>query len=1022
MKKLLENFRSPGAEFRGMPFWAWNAKLDKEELIRQIHTFKAMGLGGFFMHARVGLNTPYLSEEWFDCVKACVSEAKKLGMKANLYDEDRWPSGTAGSLAVQDEAYKHRYCSLEIYSSADECVNAEKGITLAWFSAKVSGTVEQNDLSVKSPERLKSPTDFQSGKSRKLIRFARYIPDATSWFNGATYIDTLNPDAVRKFIEVTHEAYLREVGEEFGNTIPAIFTDEPTFHYWGNAGNYCLPWTDKLPELFQKKYHLDLLDHLPEIFFTSIRKCSAVRMDFFDLITELFVQSYFGTIGNWCQKHNINLTGHLYWEDRLMQTMYAGAAMRSYEYMQMPGIDLLTEHWRIFNTVKQCSSVAHQFGRRWRVSETYGCTGWDFPFAGHKALGDWQYALGINSRCQHLAWYSAEGEAKRDYPASISYQSSWYDRYHVVEDYFGRLGAILSDGKEMCDLLVIHPIESAWMKISVADVSGSLAKEENAFINVTDTLLSQKLDFDFGDEEIISRFGKVENHRLQINKAAYQAVLIPSLLTIRSTTLNLLEKFADQGGIVVYLDKVPEYLDGNVSKYPEKVFAKFHKTTLSGSVKILENAIRKVSVTAPAGRQIKPILASLRAHGDTFSLFLCNYGSKFNTASMMDDCAVLDRKLKFPQAKVEVIVPNRGKVYELNLSDGSIYSIDAVYKKDRYIFNTAFDELESHLYLITAENLAIDGRKRSASDLKQESRLPAMAWDFELSEQNILVLDHAECYADCEMISPKGYILQLDDKLRQMLGKPVRGGAMMQPWFKELQKPEKSIDLKLTYHIQIKDVPDSDCRLALEHPEAYRFELNGKLLINEVKSWWCDRTLQCIDIPSEVLLRGDNILTLYSRYHENLPGLEAMFLLGNFGVSESEEITALPEKLVAGDWGKQGLRHYAGNVSYIREVEIPVGGVNLNINVWGGSLLGVKIDNGDEKILPWPPYEVWIPEGTHNLSITVYGNRRNAMGPFFCDTLRPAWTGPNQFKALDVDFRQLVPFGLLEEPIIKVIK
>ena len=271
-------------------------------------------------------------------------------------------------------------------------------------------------------------------------------------------------------------------------------------------------------------------------------------------------------------------------------------------------------------------------------------------------------------------------------------------------------------------------------------------------------MLAQKLDFDFGDEEIISRFGKIENHRLQINKAAYQAVLIPRLLTIRSTTLDLLEKFAAQGGMVVYLDKAPEYLDGNVSKYPEKVFTKFHRTTLSGSVKILENAIRKVSVTVPSGRQIKPILARLSDHGEAFSLFLCNYGTEFNTASVMDDCAILDRKLKFSQAKVEVIVPNQGKVYELNLSDGSIYGVDAVYKKDRYVFNTAFDELESHLYLITAENLAIDGRKRSASDLKQESRLPAKAWDFELSEQNILVLDHAECYADCEMISPKGYI------------------------------------------------------------------------------------------------------------------------------------------------------------------------------------------------------------------------------------------------------------------------
>ena len=1019
---MIENFRSPGAEFRGMPFWAWNAKLDKDELIRQIHTFKAMGLGGFFMHARVGLKTKYLGKEWFDCIRACVCEAKKLGMKANLYDEDRWPSGTAGSLVIKGDYYKHRYCSFEIYSSAEECLKSEKGTTLAWFSAKVFGTIDKNELSMKFPKRLKSPTDFKSCNNRKLIRFVRYIPESSSWFNDATYIDILNPDVVKKFVEVTHEAYLREVGPEFGKTIPAIFTDEPTFHYWGNAGNYCLPWTDRLPELFQEKYHIDLLDYLPEIFFTSIKKFSAVRMKFFDLITELFVQSYFVTIGNWCKEHNIQLTGHLYWEDRLMQTMYAGAAMRCYEYMQMPGIDLLTEHWRIFNTVKQCTSVAHQFGNKWRVSETYGCTGWDFPFAGHKALGDWQYALGINCRCQHLAWYSAEAEAKRDYPASISYQSSWYDRYHVVEDYFGRLGAVLSDGKEMCNLLVIHPIESAWLKISVADISTSLFKEEKHFCAVTDKMLAQKLDFDFGDEDIIARYGHVEGDKVIINQATYKAVLVPQLHTIRSSTLALLEKFANQGGTVAYLNSAPKYLDGELSEYPAKLFTKFNKTTLSQTVKILEKAVRQVSVTGPSGKQIEPVLSRLSSHGDAFSLFLCNYGCKFKTTSMMDDCSVLNRKLQFPQAKVEVFVPQLGKVYELNLLDGLIYDVDAIYKEDRYIFNTAFNELESHLYLITTENLATNGNKISTLDFKPQYYLSLKAWDFELNEPNILVLDHAECYADDEVISRKEYILQLDDVLRQKLGKPSRGGAMMQPWLKKTQPPEKCIDLKLTYHIQVKDIPESDCLLALEHPELYNLELNGQVLSNKVKSWWCDRVLQCINIPSKLLHIGDNLLTLHSLYHENLPGLEAMFLLGKFGVSANEDIVSLPKKLFVGNWVTQGLRHYAGNVTYYREIEIPVGGVYLNINVWGGTLLGVKIDREHEKILPWPPYEVWIPEGTHRLSITVYGNRRNAMGPFFCDTLHPAWTGPNQFKAIDVNFRQLVPCGLLEEPIVKIVK
>ena len=39
-------------------------------------------------------------------------------------------------------------------------------------------------------------------------------------------------------------------------------------------------------------------------------------------------------------------------------------------------------------------------------------------------LGDWLAVLGINFRVLHLAWYTMAAEAKRDYPASISFQSS----------------------------------------------------------------------------------------------------------------------------------------------------------------------------------------------------------------------------------------------------------------------------------------------------------------------------------------------------------------------------------------------------------------------------------------------------------------------------------------------------------------------------------------------------------------------------------------------------------------------
>ncbi len=97
------------------------------------------------------------------------------------------------------------------------------------------------------------------------------------------------------------------------------------------------------------------------------------------------------------------------------------------------------------------------------LSELYGVTNWDFDWRGHKLQGDWQAALGVTVRVHHLAWVSMNGEAKRDYPASMNYQSPWYDRYSYVEDYFSRLNTALTRGKPLVSVGVVHPVESYWL-------------------------------------------------------------------------------------------------------------------------------------------------------------------------------------------------------------------------------------------------------------------------------------------------------------------------------------------------------------------------------------------------------------------------------------------------------------------------------------------------------------------------------------------------------------------------------
>ena len=105
-EKELKNYQS-------IPFWSWNDKLEPEELRRQIRNMKKAGIGGFFMHARGGLLTEYMGEDWMKAVETCIDEAEKQDMNAWCYDENGWPSGFAGMKLLEDPANFAHYLTCE---------------------------------------------------------------------------------------------------------------------------------------------------------------------------------------------------------------------------------------------------------------------------------------------------------------------------------------------------------------------------------------------------------------------------------------------------------------------------------------------------------------------------------------------------------------------------------------------------------------------------------------------------------------------------------------------------------------------------------------------------------------------------------------------------------------------------------------------------------------------------------------------------------------------------------------------
>jgi len=1014
MEEITRLFSDAPSAYRGKPFWAWNGKLEPEELRRQIRVMHRMGLGGFFMHSRVGLATEYLGDEWFEMVEACVDEAEKLDMEAWLYDEDRWPSGAAGGLVTKDERYRHRNLVVVTCDPGELKTDEEP---LALFAARVDGAAAYD---VRRLAALPRKTAMQGGA--KLLAFFVVPDEPSAWYNGATYLDTMSRKAVSRFINVTHEEYASRIGKTFGKRVPGIFTDEPNYggvmDKAGIAGlrGRSVPWTAELPATFRKRYDYDILGHLPELFFNvEGEPVSQARYHYYDCITFLFTNAFARQIGEWCEENGLLYTGHVLCEETLRsQVSVVGAAMRFYEFMQAPGIDILTERSYEYGTAKQCSSVLRQMGRRWMLSELYGCTGWDFSFEAHKAVGDWQAALGVNLRCQHLCWYTMLGEAKRDYPASIHFQSPWWEHYAPVEDYFARVGVLMSRGESVRRLLVIHPVESVWTLVNCEwHDNKEIQRLDHEFEELRRWLLEEHVDFDYGDEEMLGRLASVESGpRVRVGKADYDAVLVAPLLTIRSSTLSLLKEFAQDGGTVIFCGDLPRFVDAAAGADDALAFAQqcvrvpYKRSAVADAA---GRAGRVLSIKNAADREHPDVLYQLRREGDDLYLFMCNTNRKAQTGPLT------------------VEVSAGGSVQLWDAETGRRSAVESAERKGKVCFSTSMPASGSRLFVITSRR-----EELPATEELRETRvelLPAEGWSSQLTEPNVLVLDTPRYrMGDGEWQGPEE-VLRVDAAIRDALGLEKRGGQMVQPWARKKQSGGPSAPIELCYRVDVESVPSGPLMLALEDPARFEIKINGLVVPVESEcGWWVDPCLRLLPLDVCGLVVGANEITLRGTFDEGA-NLEAMFLLGRFAVALEGTSSRLQcgGEVTFGDWTQQGLPFYAGAVAHRRRVEVNAADeerVFLEIPDFRGACVRVLVDGAPAGVLAWPPYEADITELARDkreveLTVEVIAHRRNAFGPLHHVEQWPRWTGPGEYVTVGAQWQDeynLVPCGCMSAP------
>ena len=549
MEEIIKILKERAKLYEPKPFLTLNDAIKEDSLRKLIRIMAQHGLGGFYAHARSGLICSYLTEEWFQITDICADECEKNGLQFWIYDEMGWPSGSAGGyVTAQNEEYSARW--LEFFDSKQE----KKGRQIACYDADYKVCLESE---------------------------AKYYIYEIS---DRGYIDVLNRDAVRTFIDCTYEKYRAR----YGKRVTGFFTDEPQF------GMLRMPYTPVVEE-FLKKEGVEFKECAIALF-RETKNFKSVRRLYHSLISNLFLQNYIKQISDWCALYGYKLTGHMLEERELSkQILSCGDILSVYIAMQNPGMDWLGRDIGINALApRQLDSVCKQFGKKENTSESYACVGYSASVQQLKTIADWEIMNGITNIC-YVIPYSVRGRRKRDYPSGIVTYQPYFemiDRYNL---YLSRFCALAAESENTAQVLVVSPLEQAEQVFDLYKVNEYSKKLEETLC-----LLERKhISYHVTNANVLREYAQISQGKIKIGHCSYSAVI-----AFPEYSSKILDKFQKSGGYLIiaedenYINNLKEYSTCClVTEYPESLRSSLFRIGNSEAVAVLNVSDQPVYFT-----------------------------------------------------------------------------------------------------------------------------------------------------------------------------------------------------------------------------------------------------------------------------------------------------------------------------------------------------------------------------------------------------------------------------------------
>jgi len=899
LAQIKETFKQPGRDYSTGPLWTWNDLLTEEQIRSTLQDMASQHVKQVWVHPRPGLMTPYLSDDWFRLWGVALDEAEKLDMNVWIYDENSYPSGFAGGF-VPEAMPESRGKGLHLQRVNEMDELGENIAYVFKITRDVDGKEKFTNVTVAARD------DGNLGDGEWLIGKIQ-LAGTGGWFGGWWYVDLLHKGVTEKFIELTMEPYREHFEKQFGKRLPGWFTDEPHLQTAGG-----LTWNDEIPVLFEQKYGYSLVDNLPSMTM-EVGDWKKVRHDYHQLMLELFIDRWAKPCFEYCEKNNLEFTGH-YWEHGWPGTGGGPDNMAMYAWHQRPSIDTLMNRYdegvnaQFGNarSVKEMMSVANQMGYKRTLSETYGAGGWDLRFEDMKRIADWQYALGVNTTNEHVSYVTIRGARKRDHPQSFSYHSSWWDAYHVMADYNTRLAYALTRGEQINHVLLIEPTSTAWMYQG----HPHLGKVGNDFQNLVNQFERWQVEYDLGCEDIIARWGKVEDGKFVVNKRAYDLVILPpNMENINGKVLELIKQYIAEKG-ELYPCSVPTRVDGMESEVP--------KALLPESGNDLDAAFFAKKRTIDAGFQYSNLdIPTYRTTKIVFEtrtpeeLAASPTGKVFHHRRIVDGGEILFLcNTDIAGRAVGTVTSHMKSVEQWCLETGAISPYQyQTGEKGGVSFKVNLPPCGSLLLFLSNKPAQSGGRVANVPS--QQKHQPVGETKAKRLEPNVLTLDYVDVNIDGEGVWRNVYTYEANKRIWQ------KHGFNKNPWDNEVQFKDQLITktfpeesgFSATYKFTLADQVPNPLFIVIERSDLYAITCNGNPVAAKEGDWWLDKSFGKVDISTAAKV-GDNEVTITAKPMTMWHELESAYLLGDFSLEPASKgftvTAAKPLELCSLDNTEQG--------------------------------------------------------------------------------------------------------------------